>query len=1073
MPPADTEEAVNLSASDEDDDFIPESLRAFVMEAENALGEHQQDFWDELAPSPTNANNTTADSADIDPSLLQLGGIQNEMEKVTIQDDEEAAAKKAAVASEKLLAKEAIEKAEEERLAREAALLKEEEENEAERLAIEATAQKAAEEERHAEVARQEAAEEERLAESARQKVVEEERLAEFARQKAAEEEKLVELARRKAAEEEKLAELARQKAADEEEIRLQKEEQDRLAREAVHLKAEEERQAREAALIKDEEGKLAREAAAAQKTEQSRLAREEARKQAAERLAKEAEAERHAEAERLAVEQESARKAKEEQLAKEAVAKGEQLAREAVLLKEEEDRMAREDEAIKKVAEEESDRLQAKEKESASPTGSGFSSLFGRLKQQVTGPASPETENNIRDDVMADVVDSETGISPQLKVAKAADEDFIDAMEGLEIMTDAVVVQKGSNLPPTQEAAAAVTSKITTSPKQSSPVPLHAPKNNSPAKRSQPRTPTSTASSNRSTNSSKKSTPLAPTSRLFKATSASKAHTPPSRLLKPITTSNAQTRTTVSPAVNSNGKRVPTRGSNISKPVPRSPTAGTGHFMQPTVTKRAHERKAPTESEPSQSAPPKKRSGLTRPQVSNRLMKGTAASSAPRRARDAKTSIEASLPQKRANDEAVNRARQRIRQRKLAEKTSLSGDSHVKFSVGTKSPSKPKSPREKPTGFGSKPILAHFAMATSSTVAHKRPPNVSVAQSGDIFGRGLRSEASPSSLASGNSKPGTKTLTIPKTPKFATNARSGKKELGNKEPMSLAQSTNLLASQLRGPTPALSGKRTTKLTRPQAPKFHTIHKRALPKSSAEMEAEEMAKVVNFRSHPYKANDGKALHTGSSTGLTKIRKRNLTKPAPFKLSGSGGTHTTTKKENGEENNDPGTQAGDRKKQFRARAMPKFSGGGTATKNSRARAAAVPQPFNFAVDMKSKSPSAASSHRSPRGFKARPAPKSLRKGPSIPVHHLSPSAEVVKQQVGPPPRSGPIKARAPTTPEPFNLESVQRHEAFQELLQEKAASEQEEFMKGLSPKALPLPETTYKPSISPGQGVKGA
>ena len=1082
MPPAD-DNILNLSAKSdgdsEDDDYIPESLRAFVMEAENALADQQMDFFSEVAPSPTNANNTTADSADIDASRIQLGAIQTEMEKVTIEDKAEAAAKKAEKdrraakeaadkkSEEERISKEEAAKAEVDRLAKELAAQKLEEE----RLEKELSDKKAEEERVSKELAQK--VEEEKIAKELADKKAEEERIAKEAAAKAEEERIAKELAAKKLEEERLAKELADKKAEEEriakeaaqktaEEARIAKEEEEKIARELAAKKAAEERLAKELADKKVEEERIAKEAAQ-KKAEEERLARELANKNAEEeriarelaakkaeehRLAKEL-ADKKAEEERIAREL-AAKKAEEQRLTKELAAKKaeeERIARELAAKKAEEERVAKvladkkaEEERIAQKLEEEmlaaqkleEERLakeaeaarMATEEAAASPSG-GFTGFFGRIKQQVAGPSTAMDESQDMDIT----ADASTPVSAYNGLA--------DAMEGLEIVTD--TAESSPKATPTQSSA-----------KQNG---------HSSKLQSQPKTPTAAAgggilvspAATSPSSSTKRSSPLAPTSRLFKDTSATKAHK-----------DSAEKRQ------DTNKKRVAstsrTRGTGIPKPTVRSPITFSGHFMMPTEAKRAHERDH--SSPPTEGSPTKKRAGRTVPHVSSRLLKGTAATSAARRARESKATPSTSFPQKRSSDEAVARARERIRQRKMAEKTlsTYSNESGVKFSVGTKSPAKSKPTRQWKAN--TKP-LAHFAVATSSYKAHHSPPNVSLAKTSDVFGKGLRSDISPSSRSSTN-KTGP-TLTIPKTPRFATTARCGKKvvrkdDTGPRDTATVVQSLNF-EKQLREPSPALNVKRTTKLTQPQAPKFHTIHKRPLPKGAAEIEAEEVAKMKNFRSHPYKPNE-KALHTGSSAGLTKVRKRTLTKPAPFNLSG-GACNTTkaTGMQDEENNGRDANDSGGRKKQFRARAMPNFSS--SAGVKAKARTVTVPQPFKFSVDMKNKSPSKnKGSGRSPRGFKARPVPKSLRKGPSIPVHTIPTPSPDARKQRGPPPIKGPTTPRPPTTPEPFKLESVNRHETFQVLLNEKLKVEEEEFRRGLVPKALPLPETTYRPSVSP-------
>lgn len=591
----------------------------------------------------------------------------------------------------------------------------------------------------------------------------------------------------------------------------------------------------------------------------------------------------------------------------------------------------------------------------------------------------------------------------------------------------------------------------------------------------------------------------LSPKSRLMQPTTASRLHqsaeqrstaTPASKI--------APTRHTPSSGKQSTPTRIPvpttvriTTKTPLQKQPQTTPAQAKNRFMQPTAAQLRHKASSSPVSKPTSSTVAKRAGG-----VSSRLMKGTASSKS-----RTPTPV---LPQKRnVPNDAVARARERVRIRKLeeAKKSSFQAGSPT-FSMGTK----PKSTSQRTSKSGSprfaaptSSTIAHhkpdnlsaatksavffgriirddsprsavttstrtraltvpktpkFATTTSrsatsrlsqpTSASRAKAAAVPMAQSHNFFNKGLRGASTPPSKA-----PTRQGLTIPEGPKFSSTIRSvaasNKRVHQEKPTVSLAQSTNLLANTLRsGYDSAPPSKRTT-LTRPQAPKFHTIHKRPLPKSSEELEAEKMTtfrarpfkaatptrpqapkfhtthkrappkssgeldaeKMKTFKALPYKPSQKpvvssaaqKSLHTGSSAGLTRVAKRGLTTPAPFKLSsGSSSSRSTRMK--------PTTAATDRASarsattQFRARPLPASSRntGVTGTK----RPLTTPQPFRCAASTK---PQVVSSVRNkpnqssaPKLFKARPLPKTTFKGPAIAVHSLtSPQKENTKKE----------------------------------------------------------------------------
>eukprot|EP00797_Seminavis_robusta_P020291 Sro30_g019410.2 (808) ;mRNA; f:15794-18217 len=438
------------------------------------------------------------------------------------------------------------------------------------------------------------------------------------------------------------------------------------------------------------------------------------------------------------------------------------------------------------------------------------------------------------------------------------------------------------------------------------------------------------------------------------------------------------------------------------------TPTQARNRFMQPTASQIAH---SSTKSTP-QTSSSRKREGPNVPHGPSRLMNSTAAS----KARNSPPSS-TRLPQKRTvTEDAVARARERVRQRKQQE-ARLFGTTGAEFSVGAKPKEKPKPVRErKTTTMGTTKTSPRFATPTSSAKAHQRKPaTLSMAQSGNFFGKNLRSDTSPTAVASTKKH----ALTVPVAPKFSTTVRRKRavEESDRRSSMTLAQSTTLLASSLRGsrgvPIPPV--KRTTGLTVPQAPKFHTTHKRSQPKSATEVEQEKMNEFLNnpFRAKP---KSGPGLHTGSSAGLSKVSKRSLTKPMPFKLSSS------------KKSSPPRPLSTSNVNAFRN--TPEKNVKAFRNTPEKKRTVTSPQPFSFAVDMKSKT-RGQGKRNSPGGFKARPLPKTTFRGPAIQVHQLSSPPSAKKQQQGrpyayngsPSPASAVSSPNQPNTPRAFKFGSA--------------------------------------------------
>jgi hypothetical protein len=256
----------------------------------------------------------------------------------------------------------------------------------------------------------------------------------------------------------------------------------------------------------------------------------------------------------------------------------------------------------------------------------------------------------------------------------------------------------------------------------------------------------------------------------------------------------------------------------------------------------------------------------------------------------------------------------------------------------------------------------------------------ISMAQSENILKQGLRGET-PETRHNNAAAP--RQLTIPKGPRLSTSKRHGRnhKETTSTIPMKPKKTPtkHLWETELRGvSSPLASDNRSTssRLTIPHTPKFHEIKHRPLPKSTAEKETEEMA---YFKSHPFKAQPIKMKEAGSVSKTTKPPpKRVVTTPSPFqfrtdqRLSSARRRIENTPKEDGEEGSA-------RVQLFKARPAPKFKAKtpltgkrSTATTN---RSVTTPEPFHFNTvsHRYHKTPQTAGTEKKEPLFKARPMP----------------------------------------------------------------------------------------------------
>jgi hypothetical protein len=180
----------------------------------------------------------------------------------------------------------------------------------------------------------------------------------------------------------------------------------------------------------------------------------------------------------------------------------------------------------------------------------------------------------------------------------------------------------------------------------------------------------------------------------------------------------------------------------------------------------------------------------------------------------------------------------------------------------GSYVPVRPKPSGKPPLTVPHAPKLATSKRHGAKPVSRQRA-EVTTAQSCDSFGKGLRDDYS---LAGSTCSSHVKSLTIPTAPHFATDDRCGKKTPAAREhgaEISLAQSDDVLRKGLRGGAPSTNLKRGPGLTVPKSPKFHKISHREPPKSTAEREKEIMD---HYQSHPFKATPAAAASEGQQNG---------------------------------------------------------------------------------------------------------------------------------------------------------------------------------------------------------------
>lgn len=372
----------------------------------------------------------------------------------------------------------------------------------------------------------------------------------------------------------------------------------------------------------------------------------------------------------------------------------------------------------------------------------------------------------------------------------------------------------------------------------------------------------------------------------------------------------------------------------------------------------------------------------------------------------------------------------------------------------------------------------------------------VSMAASIDLLKRELRSSRSADSS---DSKP--LKLTVPKSPSFH---KSHRQLLSNtsstpdsKEEYSLAQSTARLANMLRsGSSPVHSPEKETSpsLTVPNPPKFQEIHRRQLPKSTAEKEAEltEFYSKYQFRARPIMKRSRSA---SSSLGSPKTRGRTETRA--FRLRSA--ERSTVRSRLSEAKSQDELDLEECQKKFHARPAPVFDRSPNET--IPASSPTTPRPFKLSESNRRRSRSV--DHAQTSIFRARPVPSSTYRSDSVggfcdASSHASTVAEapvlttsdrsshrraakeeyerkadqvrhekeeMVKQQKVRLHEEAMKKAREPTTinvpDEPFQLQSNSRHREYQKRRAAQLALEEEKAKRLMEFHARPLVKSPVK------------
>lgn len=455
-------------------------------------------------------------------------------------------------------------------------------------------------------------------------------------------------------------------------------------------------------------------------------------------------------------------------------------------------------------------------------------------------------------------------------------------------------------------------------------------------------------------------------------------------------------------------------------------------------------------------------------------------------------TSAQSNRTKKLTLDERIAAARERARLRNLEKEALLVARLASKSKISTSMPAqvlevgriKRPAPKTAPVNLKTRPEKQKITIpqspkfATNNKLGVRKPlPSISMeaslAQSTDVLRKGLRSQEP---IGARVKRAG---LTVPKTPRFATDTRLKQRfytPASNAGIMTLAQSNDMHRRGLRTMTAPVS-KRPNGLTVPKSPKFQTTTKRSLPKSTAEKEAEIMS---YYKSHPFKAAPI-MKEIPQEKPKAKLRPRQLTNPAPFKLRTDSRCTAAAHHPAVMEKQDDEVQF-----KFHARPMPNYSRRATTVVSQKSLT--KPIPFNLSSSPKENISDESETVKEAR-FRAKPIPKTTyeyhpppKTPPRTTICSKSPDLATAKRSMKHEAVIQISRARAEAlsaekeamhkarqreqlkealekadllTPrsaakfeniKPFELQSTQRHENYVKEMEEKKRQEDEERLK---------------------------
>ena len=305
--------------------------------------------------------------------------------------------------------------------------------------------------------------------------------------------------------------------------------------------------------------------------------------------------------------------------------------------------------------------------------------------------------------------------------------------------------------------------------------------------------------------------------------------------------------------------------------------------------------------------------------------------------------------------------------------------------------------------------------------------------------------------------------LTVPEAPKFHT----GSRQTVRKSTVDMS-STRLLQSQLRAEDPSLRQKREVKLTIPSSPKFHKSTRRTVPKSSSEVEREKMEEINSrpFKALPYRPSASKPVQA-----KVIFSRPSLTVPKPFQLASDRRAASHQKPILRRESSDEV----ELRKKFHARPMPTFkrpphTTSTVNTRPAREKSAETEQEKDLSPRLLT-SGRASRRHETAQSFATHAEQVRHNKMLEIKRRQRQRHEEEMEKART---RTSPEAIAAKRALEsPFRLESQRRHEEFQKRLEDKRREEKEKEKKVTEFRArefkvvpAPEPKRQFHPPTTP-------